>query len=86
MGYQFPPDVDKLAKDLMVAGDYASEDELLRDALSAFQASLHFVREEDPVVIEGIRRGLDEMKQGRGRTYEEFDKEFRAKHNISGDE
>ena len=86
MGCQFPPDVEKLAKDLMAAGDYASEDELLRDALAAFQESLHVVSDEDPVVVEGIRRGLEDMKQGRGRSYEEFDKEFRAKHNIRNDE
>lgn len=78
MGYQFPPDVEKLAQDLMAMGNYVSEDDLLRDALTAFQESCH----EDPVVVEGIRRGLEDMKMGRGRSFEEFDKEFRAKHNI----
>lgn len=86
MGYPFPPDVEKLAKDLMAAGDYVSEDDLLRDALSAFQESHQAVQEADPVVVAGIRRGLEDMKQGRGRSYDEFDKEFRAKHGIPGNE
>ena len=32
--------------------------------------------------IAGIHRGLEDMKHGRGRPLEEFDKEFRKKHNI----
>ncbi len=32
--------------------------------------------------IEGIRRGLESMKAGRGRSSEAFFKEFFAKHNI----
>lgn len=86
MAYQFPPDVEQLAKNLMATGNYQSEDDLLRDALTTLQESLHLIDEEDPVVVEGIRRGLGEMKQGLGRPYEEFDREFRAKHNITGDE
>jgi Arc/MetJ-type ribon-helix-helix transcriptional regulator len=86
MSYQFPPDVEKLAKNLMATGNYQSEDDLLRDALTTLQESHHLVSEEDPLVVEGIRRGLDEMKRGLGRPFEEFDQEFRTKHNIPRDE
>ena len=33
---------------------------------------------------EGIRQGLEQAKQGRGRDVEEFFAEFEAKHGISG--
>jgi prevent-host-death family protein len=33
---------------------------------------------------EGIRQGLDQAKQGKGRDVEEFFAEFEAKHGISG--
>ncbi len=34
--------------------------------------------------LEGIRQGLDQAKQGKGRDVEEFFAEFEAKHGISG--
>ncbi len=35
MPYAFPPDVKRLVESRMASGNYASEDELLRDALEA---------------------------------------------------
>ena len=35
-------------------------------------------------VIEGIRQGLEEARQGKGRDAEEFFAEFEAAHGISG--
>jgi len=35
--------------------------------------------DEDPEVIEGICRGLDQMDQGLGRPFDEFDAEFQAR-------
>jgi len=35
MAYEFPPDVQKLVRERMESGQYASEDELLRDAMGA---------------------------------------------------
>jgi Arc/MetJ-type ribon-helix-helix transcriptional regulator len=37
MAYHFPPDVERLVKDRMASGIYASEDEMLRDALEALE-------------------------------------------------
>ena len=37
MAYQYPPDVEKLVKDRMASGTYASEDEIRRDALDALE-------------------------------------------------
>lgn len=66
------------------SGEYASEDEVLRDALQAL-AERRPASVEDSVVVEGIRRGLADMKAGRSQPLEEFDQEFRAKHNIAHD-
>ncbi len=82
MAYQFPPDLEDAVRQLMESGEYRTEDDLLRDALKALDERHSQVVEEDPVVVEGIRRGLADMKAGRSQPLNEFDAEFRAKHNI----
>ena len=47
MPYQLPPDVEKLVRDHMAAGGYASEDEVLRDALEALGRFVHSQDEFD---------------------------------------
>ena len=78
MGYKFPPDLERLVKDQMVIGHYPSEDDLLRDALRTLDEQRHAVLDEDPLVVEGIRRGLADMKAGRSVSLCEFDSQFRA--------
>jgi Arc/MetJ-type ribon-helix-helix transcriptional regulator len=85
MAYQFPPDVEKLVKEQMAIGDYRSEDDLLRHALRSLEGHRNMVVYDEPEVLAGIQRGLDEVKQGLGRPFEEFDAEFRAKHKILRD-
>lgn len=86
MGYAFPPDLQSLFQEQMVAGNYQSADDLLRDALNALSLQREMsVEEEDPVTIEGIRRGLADVAAGRKRPFSEFDAEFRAKRNLPGD-
>jgi hypothetical protein len=85
MFYEFPPDVEKLIHQQMATGLYRTQDDVLRDALLALGAQNEAVVPEDPIVVEGIRRGLADMKAGRGGTLAEFDAEFRAKHNIPKD-
>ncbi len=85
MPYQFPPDVEELIKKQMGTGAYRSEDDLLRDALHALDERRHAVTDEDPEVIEGIRRGLTDLRTGRFQALGDFDAEFRAKHNIPRD-
>lgn len=82
MSYPFPPDLVELVRAHMAAGAYHSEDDLLRDALKALDGQRNEIVEEDPVVVEGIRRGLADMKAGRSRPFDEFNAEFRAKHKI----
>ncbi|MBX3411647.1 MAG: hypothetical protein KF708_02925 [Pirellulales bacterium] len=85
MPYQFPPDVEQLVRAQMIAGDYRTEDDLLRDALKVLEEHRQTVIYDDPEVLAGVRRGLDEMKQGLGRPFEQFDTEFRAKHKLPRD-
>ena len=56
MAYQFPPDVDKLVRERMATGNYASEDELLRNALLALSEE-----EED---LAAVREAVAELKGG----------------------
>lgn len=85
MGYQFPPDLEKLVQAQMVAGHYPCEDDLLRDALRALDERRDAVVGEDPLVVEGIRRGLADMKAGHRIPLAEFDAQFRAQNSISRD-
>lgn len=85
MGYQFSPDVEKLVREQMVAGDYGSEDDLLRDALKTLEEHRQMIVYDDPAVLAGVQRGLDEMRQGQGRSFEEFDAELRVKHKLRRD-
>jgi len=54
---------------------------ILQDAES-YQRLLDIAARADS--LEGIRQGLDQAKQGKGRDVEGFFAEFEAKHGISG--
>ena len=54
---------------------------IVQDA-EAYQHLLDIAARAD--VLEGIRQGLEEAKQGRGRDVVEFFAKFEAKHCISG--
>lgn len=56
MTYQFPPDIRDLVGKHMACGRYASEDELLRDALHALAES-----EED---LAAIQDALNDWRAG----------------------
>ena len=77
MAYQFPPDVDKLLKERMHEGQYASEDDVLRDALKALA--------RESADFAAIQAGINDMEAGRFKPLEEFDAEFRSKNGIEQD-
>jgi Arc/MetJ-type ribon-helix-helix transcriptional regulator len=62
MSYQFPPDVEELIKQHLASGAYASEDELLRDAIRALdQCEVDKIARWDQrnqLAIEQSNRGL----------------------------
>ena len=54
---------------------------IVQDA-EAYQRLLDFAARADS--HEGIRQGLEEARQGKGRAIEEFFADFEAKHGIPG--
>jgi Arc/MetJ-type ribon-helix-helix transcriptional regulator len=78
-----PHDVQQMLEEQMAIGNYRSQDEVLRDALKALDEKRQVIVEEDPEVIAGIRRGLEDMRAGRYQSLADFDAEFRAKHKIA---
>ncbi|MBS0207720.1 MAG: hypothetical protein JSS27_02080 [Planctomycetes bacterium] len=70
MSYQFPPDLEKLVQDRMAAGGYASEDEVLRDALRALGAFDHSAAEMDDEyrnTVAAVQEGAVDADNGRVR-------------------
>ena len=62
MSYQLPPDIEKLVQVHIASGAYPSEDDVLRDALRALAEQQATHSEEDQAVVEGIRRGLADIR------------------------
>lgn len=72
--YSFPPELDRLVREGLAAGGYASEDALLLEAMVA-------LRDRDEAVI-GIRQGLADLDAGRVRPLSDVDAELRKKYDI----
>ncbi|MEX0977967.1 MAG: hypothetical protein WDZ48_03900 [Pirellulales bacterium] len=86
MTYEFPPDVDKLVKQQMALGGYASEDEVLRHALEVlgqFAFSPEEINEEYRQSLSAIRDGIADMEAGRMRPLRDI---IRESHNKATDE
>ena len=78
MSYAFPPELERLIRQELSTGVYASEDDLLLEAMRV----LHD-RDE---AIAGIKEGLSNLEAGRVRTLNAVDEELRMKHAIPHDE
>ena len=63
MSYQFPPDVAKLVQDQMLASQYQSEDEVLRDALLVLR---EFKAREEQLIAD-VQLGTKEADLGLAR-------------------
>ncbi len=75
MAYQFPPDVQQLIREAVALGSYATEDDVLREALHVL-----IQRNED---LAEIRAGVADMNAGRFRPIHEVDAEIRNKLGFS---
>jgi len=67
-------DVAQTIQELLATGRYASQNDVLRNALAALRQ-----RDADRAAIEA---GLADVAAGRYRAFAEGDVEFRARHNI----
>lgn len=74
MSESLPIDVSQAIQSLLATGRYASEADVLRDALVALRE-----RDDD---LAAILAGIADMEAGRYRPLAEIDAEFRQRHNI----
>lgn len=77
MSNTLPPDIDALIKARMSVGDYDTEAELLRDALSALDAQ--------NADVAAIQAGIDDMEAGRMRPLDDVASDIRQKHGWVSD-
>ena len=76
MSYQFPPDVDEQVKKQMATGEYASEDDVLREALR----TLNQQRND----WEAIQAGLKTLDDGNtGVSLDDAFRQVRERNNIA---
>jgi len=78
MAIQFPSDVDQFVRNELDLKHYASENDLLIDAVRLLQQE----REE---VIAGIQQGIESMQRGEGITLDAAFESLYKKHNTSVD-
>ena len=73
----FSPELIRLIREELATGAYASEDELLLEAIRTLR--------ERNQAIAGIREGLADYEAGRVRPLHAVDAEMRARHAIEPD-
>lgn len=74
MSYTFPSDIQLLLAKHFSLGNYASEDDVLRDAFRAL--------EDQSATMEDIRAGIAEMEAGQGSSLEDVEARLRQKFSI----
>jgi Arc/MetJ-type ribon-helix-helix transcriptional regulator len=74
MSYSFPPELDRLVREELSTGVYASEDELLLEAV-------HALRDRGETV-KGIGEGLADLQASRVRPLGVVDAEIRKKYDL----
>jgi Arc/MetJ-type ribon-helix-helix transcriptional regulator len=78
MNYPLPDDLAAQLQDRLATGQYASEEEVLRAALTVLK------RQDEEV--SAIKAALVDMQAGdRGKLFDEFVEEFRTAHQIARD-
>ncbi len=71
------PEVDQLIREQMATGQYASENELIAQAIRA----LRWQEQE----VAAIQVGIDDMEAGRVIALRDFDRDFRIRNSIPQD-
>ena len=70
------PDIRQSLAQELALGQYTDEQDVLRHALSALA--------EQRETIAGIRRGVADIEAGRYESLEDYEREFRRRHNLPG--
>ena len=74
MSYSLPPDLTSLVQQKVATGSYASEEDVLRAALSAL--------DEHEETVAAIEQGYADFQAGDYQPLEDSDQEFRQRNNI----
>lgn len=74
MSLTLSAETERLLRDQMAQGDFATEDDLLREALKALASQRD--------VLAAIADGLSDLDAGRTRPLREADSDLRANHGI----
>ncbi|MCE9534681.1 MAG: type II toxin-antitoxin system ParD family antitoxin [Planctomycetes bacterium] len=74
MSLTIPVDVQQRMNVLLRTGLYASEEDILRAAVTALEAH--------NADMAAIQNGINEMKNGRYRSFGDFDAEFRKRNQV----
>ncbi len=78
MPYDFPPNIQQLLRQHLSSGDYASEDEVLLDALRSLA--------ERNADLAAVKEAITDMEAGdQGEPLEQIAEQIRAKHGWSAD-
>ena len=71
------PDIRRMIADELALGRYVDEQDVLRQALS--------VLAEQRETIAGVRRGIADVAAGRVTPLDDYEREFRWRHNLPSD-
>lgn len=77
MSYPFPPDLDRMVRHKLATGEYASEDEVLLEAMRA-------LADRDEAVA-AVRAGIEDMHAGRVQPLSDVDAKLRSQYEIPKD-
>ena len=77
-----PADLEQFVKAKVQSGRFTSSDEAITEAVRLLRQR---EEAEEAQVLEGIRRGLEDMRAGRGRPAEEVFAEIRKELNLPPD-
>lgn len=79
MNTHLPADLEQFVKAKVKSGRFTSPDEAITEALRLLRER---EEAEDAQVLDGIRRGLEDMRASRGRPADEVFAEIRREFNL----
>lgn len=75
MAYALSPELDRIVREKLSTGNYATEEEVLRKALRLLN--------DYESAVSGIVEGYADLQAGRHRSFDKADADFREKHGIN---
>ena len=82
MNSHLPKDLEQFVQAKVRSGRFTSSDEAIAEAVQLLRQR---EEAEEARVLEGIRRGLEDMRAGRGRPAEEVIADIRREFNLPPD-